>query len=113
MHWQHYVFAAPGRWQSVIEPTRLNGTAWFPTWADIPTIENRDCNGCLSSTHDLPISVPRAASTTTLTEVQVRRAQRIVQAPAAGNDYTLIVEITDQGVGNGAQYIVDVDVDVP
>lgn len=112
LHWQHFVYAAPGRWQGVIEPTLLDGTPWFPTWPDQPTTENRDCNGCLSSTYELPIGVPRVPSTTTITEVQVRRSQRIVQAPAAANDYTLIAEITDQGVGNGAQYIVELDVKV-
>ena len=49
-------------------------------------------------------------STTTLTEVQTRRAQGIVQAPSAANDYELIVLISDYMVGGSAAYIVDVDV---
>lgn len=110
LHWEHHVYAAPGRWQDVIQPTKLNGVDWFPTWPDVPTVENRDCGGCVSSLTELPISVPRVPSTTTINEVQVRRAQDLIQAPAAANDYELIVRITDFGQGGGANYIVEVDV---
>lgn len=110
LHWEHHVYAAPGRWQDVIQPTKLNGVDWFPTWPDVPTVENRDCAGCLSSTTELPVAVPRVPSTTTIREVQVRRAQDLIQAPAAANDYELIVRITDFGQGGGAVYIVEVDV---
>ena len=44
--------------------------------------------------------MPRVPSTTTLTEVQVRRAQGIVQMPSAANDYELIVLITPYVVRN-------------
>jgi len=112
VHWQHYTFAAPGRWSFAIDPITLDGTGWYPTWPDVPNTENRDCNGCQSSSTELPIGVPRAPSTTSWTEVQTRRAQGIVQYPSAANDYELIVLISDQGVGGAAQYVVDVDVKV-
>jgi hypothetical protein len=115
VQWQHYQFAAPGRLDFVMEPTTLNGTPWFPIWPDEPTIENRDCNGCMSSIGQLAAGVPgvpSVPSTTTLTEVQVRRPQQILQEPTAANDYTLIVEITDVGEIGGAPYIVEVDVAV-
>ena len=110
LYWEHHVYAAPGRWQEVIQATRLNGVEWFPTWPDVPTVENRDCNGCRSSTTELAVGVPRVPSQTTLREVQVRRAQELVQAPAADNDYELIVQITDFGQAGGADYIVEIDV---
>ena len=110
LHWEHHVHAAPGRWESVIQPTKLNGVDWLPTWPDVPTVENRDCNGCVSTATELPIAVPRVPSKTTLNEVKVRRPQSIVQAPSATNDYELIVEITDFGQGGGDSYIVEIDV---
>src|SRR5262249_4611100 len=110
LHWQHYIYAAPGRWNFVIRPITLNGVDWYPTWPDVPDVENRDCNGCESSTTELPIGVPRVPSTTTWTEVLVRRPQGIVQYPAAENDWTLIVLISDYMVTGATDYIVDVDV---
>jgi len=123
VHWKHFIFAAPGRWDEdgaapfSIRPITLNGVDWLPTWPDQPNPENRICSaypcaGVDSSSTTLPISVPRAPSTVTWTEVQVRRAQGIVQAPTAANDYELIVLISDYMVGGAADYIVDVDVTV-
>lgn len=122
-HWKHFIYAAPGRWDAdgvapfTIRPIALNGVDWLPTWPDQPTPENRICSmypcaGVDSSSTQLPISVPRVPSTTTLTEVQVRRAQGVVQMPSAANDYELIVLITDYMVGGAADYIVDVDVTI-
>jgi hypothetical protein len=123
VHWKHFIFAAPGRWDAdgvtpfTYRPISFNGVDWLPTWPDLPTPENRICDaypcaGVDSSSTTLPISVPRAPSTTTLTEVQVRRSQGIVQMPSADNDYELIVLITDYMVGGATDYIVDVDVTV-
>jgi len=120
-HWKHFIYAAPGRWDAdgtapfEIRPITLNGVDWLPTWPDAPTPENRICTaypcvGVDSSSTTLPISVPRAPSTATWTEVQTRRTQGIIQAPSAANDYELIVLISDYMVGGAADYIVDVDV---
>jgi hypothetical protein len=109
-HWQHFDFAAPGRWNFVTNPIALSGVNWYPTWPDVPDTENRDCHGCMSSTTELAMAVPRAPATATWTEVQTRRAQGIVQQPTAANDYELIVLISDKGVGGAADYIVDIDV---
>ena len=122
-HWKHFIFAAPGRWDEdgvapfTIRPIALNGVDWLPTWPDQPNPENRICTaypcaGVASSSTTLPISLPSVASTTTVTEVQVRRAQGIVQMPSPANDYELIVLITDYMVGGAADYIVDIDVTV-
>jgi hypothetical protein len=123
VHWKHFIYAAPGRWDAdgvapfTIRPIALNGVDWLPDWPDQPTPENRICSmypcaGVDSSSTQLPISVPRVPSTTTLTEVLVRRAQGIVQMPSAANDYELIVLITDYMVGGATDYIVDVDVTI-
>lgn len=123
VHWKHFIYAAPGRWDAdgaapfTIRPIVLNSVDWLPTWPDAPTPENRICTaypcaGVDSDSTTLPISVPRAPSTATWTEVQTRRAQGIIQAPTAANDYELIVLISDYGVGGAADYIVDVDVTV-
>src|SRR5262245_14685661 len=60
VHWKHFIYAAPGRWNFVIGSIKLNGVDWFPTWPDVPDTENRDCNGCESSATTLPITVPHA-----------------------------------------------------
>jgi hypothetical protein len=108
--WHHIEFAAPGRETFVNLPTKLSGVDWFPTWPDLPDAENRDCN-CDSSTYtDLPAAIPRALSTTTLTITQVRRMPTVLQMPDATNDYTLIVELTDVGLGGSSWDIIDIDV---
>jgi hypothetical protein len=123
LHWKHFIFAAPGRWDEdgvapfTIRPIALDGVDWLPTWPDQPNPENRICTaypcaGVDSSSTTLPIAVPRAPSTATVTEVQVRRAQGVVQPPTAANDYELIVLISDYMVGGAADYVVDVDVTV-
>lgn len=114
--WEHFIYAAPGRWDAdgaapyTIRPIKLDGVDWLPTWPDVPDPENRSCNGCLSSTTQVPVGVPRAPATATWTEVQTRRAQGIVQQPSAANDWELIVLISDYMVGGAADYIVDIDV---
>ena len=116
VHWKHFIYAAPGRWDEDATapwtdlPIKLDGVDWYPTWPDNPNPENRSCNGCESSTTELPIGVPRVPSTVSWTEVQTRRAQGIIQYPSAANDWELIVLISDYMVGGAAQYIVDVDV---
>jgi hypothetical protein len=112
VHWRHYIYAAPGRWNFQILPIKLNGVDWYPTWPDVPDSENRSCNGCLSSTTQIPIGVPTVPSTATWTEVQTRRAQGIVQQPSAENDWELVVLISDYMVGGSADYIVDIDVTI-
>lgn len=120
-HWKHYIFAAPGRWDSdgqspwTMEPITLNGVEWLPTWPDAPTPENRICNsypcaGVVSSSTQLSVAVPRVPSTATWNGVQVRRDQGIVQQPSAANDWELIVLISDYMVGGSADYIVEIDV---
>lgn len=116
LYWRHFIYAAPGRWDAdgaapfTELPIAVNGVDWYPTWPDQPNPENRSCNGCESSTYELPVGVPRVPSTTTWTEVQTRRAQGIVQYPSADNDWELIVLISDYGVGGAAAYVVDIDV---
>lgn len=116
LHWRHFQFAAPGRWDQdggspwTRLPTRLDGADWLPAWPDQPTPENRDCNGCESSTTELAVGVPRAPSTVRIMEVQTRRAQGVVQMPSAANDWELIVLVSDVGVGGAAPYILEIDV---
>jgi len=112
--WENRIFAAPGRWDADgaapwdVRPITFNGTQWLPTWPDVPSSENRDCM-CLSSKTQLAVGVPQVPSTTTWKEVQVRRAQGIIQYPMASNGWELIVLISDYMVGGAAPYIVEVD----
>jgi len=113
---ENRIFAAPGRWDAEgaapwnMQPVMLNATAWQPTWPDVPTPENRDCM-CLSSTTQVPVGVPQVPSTTTLTPVDVRRTQSIIQAPSAANGWELVVTVSDYMVGGAhPDFVLDVDV---
>jgi hypothetical protein len=94
VHWFHADYAAPGRHNGVNYPTYLNGTAWFPTWPDVPTRENRDCH-CNSSTFVGVPRLPAHAQTVTLTIQKQRGGVFIVQQPNAGNNYTLKLTFND------------------
>lgn len=113
---ENRIFAAPGRWDADAAapwdkvPINLNTTAWMPTWPDLPNPENRDCM-CLSSTTTLAVGVPTVPSTVTLTEVDVRRAQSVIQAPSAANGWELIVTVSDYMVGGAHPgFVLDIDV---
>jgi hypothetical protein len=45
-----------------------------------------------------------------LTITQARRMPSVLQMPAAANDYTLIVELTDVGASGSSWHILDIDV---
>jgi hypothetical protein len=116
VRFQNRIFAAPGRWDANgmapwdMAPIMLNSTAWMPDWPDVPNPENRDCM-CFSSTTQLPVGIPQVPSTATLTEVDVRRTQSIIQAPSAANDWELIATVSDYMVGGAhASFVLEIDV---
>jgi hypothetical protein len=113
---ENRIYAAPGRWDADAQapwdkaPIMLDTTAWQPTWPDVPNPENRDCM-CLSSTAQLAVGVPQVPSTATLTAVDVRRAQSIIQAPSAANNWELIATVTDYMVGGAYEdFVIELDV---
>jgi hypothetical protein len=108
VHWHHLEFAAPGRELFVNKPTLVDRVEWFPTWPDIPNAENRDCD-CDSSSYDtLPIHIPMAPTTTTVTPIAVRAQPSVIQQPSAENGWTLIVELSDVGSAGSFEDIVDI-----
>ena len=109
--WHHFDFAAPGR-EFANEPTTIDGVDWFPTWPDVPDVQNRDCN-CDSDTFTgVNPPVPQAAAVVSLIPVQARGPMSIVQSPTSGNEYTLIVQFNDNAPPGAAWYIVDINVGV-
>jgi hypothetical protein len=113
---ENRIYAAPGRWDADghepwdKRPIMLDTTAWQPGWPDVPDPENRDCM-CLSSTTQLAVGVPQVPSTATITEVDVRRAQSIIQAPSAANDWELIATVTDYMVSGAYEdFVIELDV---
>jgi hypothetical protein len=109
VRWRHFSFAAPGRSGFLLDPTSLDGMLWFPTWPDLPTTENRDCN-CMSSETQLPTPLPRLPSTATVTATMSRRDPIIAQQAAESNGYTLIVELSDEDFGGAGNQTVEITV---
>jgi hypothetical protein len=112
VQWMHYQFAAPGRETFTNLPTKLDAVDWQPVWPDIPDAENRDCS-CMSSMYTtLPTPLPDTPSNVTVTHTLGRRTTTptAIQLPTSANDYTLIVEFTDVGLGGSDIYGADIDV---
>ena len=107
VHWQHFTFAAPGRSQLQDVATVIEEVEWFPSWPDFPTAENRDCD-CVSSTTTLKTAVPHGAAT--VTAIASRRAPVIAQQPDPTNDFTLVVELSDEGFSGAAMQTIAIDV---
>ena len=109
VQWFHIEFAAPGRHDGQHLPTLIDGIAWFPTWPDDPTDENRDC-GCLSDVGTLiDPPLPQVPSVATLTAVQVPNVAAVIEQPSAGNDFTTVVELDDTGHAGSDTYVVEVE----
>jgi hypothetical protein len=111
VHWIHFQDAAPGREAGANIATTLDAVEWQPVWPDVPTSENRNCNGCESDAFsDLALAVPRVPSAVTLARVAGNRDPAVVQMPDTGNNFTLIVELSDLGFGGSSIYTIDIDV---
>ncbi|HUS67307.1 MAG TPA: hypothetical protein VMZ28_22370 [Kofleriaceae bacterium] len=110
VQWLHLAFSAPGRHDGQHLPTLVDGIAWFPTWPDVPTDENRDC-GCLSDAGALiDPPLPHVPSVATLTQVQVRGRAAVIEQPSAGNDFTTVVELDDADETGSDTYVVEIEV---
>jgi hypothetical protein len=97
--WHHIEAAAPGRWFDHNDSTIINASTWFPTWPDVPTKENRDCN-CFSSLFaGVSPPLPASAVTIDVSLIDSPGSTQVVQTPAASNNYTLIIDFNDPGAG--------------
>ncbi len=110
--WQHYDFAAPGRIDCdtgyPIEPTYLEGSPWWPQWADLPDCENRDCGGCTSEVlTGLAPALPLSDYQGLLTPIQARGSVAIVEQPSSANGYRVVLEFNDNGWGGADWYEVE------
>lgn len=112
VQWFHLDYSAPGRLNGANLPTTLDGVDWWPSWPDDPDPENRDC-GCrsLDAWGGLTVPVPRAASNTTVTPVDMRGAATVVEQATAANDFAVVVELDDNGDAGAETYVVDIDVE--
>ena len=112
MTWHHIQFAAPGRETFTNLPTKLDAVEWQPVWPDLPDAENRDCDCDSSAFAALPTALPGVPSTVTVTHLLGRRTTTpsVLQAPAAANNFTLILEFTDVGLSGSDIYATQVDV---
>jgi hypothetical protein len=109
--WLHLDFAAPGRLEFQNEPTVINGKEWFPVWPDVPDAENRFCNCTSSIFKGVRPALPQTNMMVTLNVIQGRGDVRIVQMPAASNNYTLIVEFDDDPYGGAEIYKIELSID--
>lgn len=110
--WEHLDFAAPGRLEcnvgAQVQPTFIDGDAWYPEWPDRPDCENRDC-GCDSSVFlGLHQPVPEAEIFPELEVLQGRGSCTLVDWPVAENGYRIVVEFDDNAWGGADWYEIDV-----
>ncbi len=109
VQWRHFDFAAPGRLNcdtgTPEEPTLVNGAAWYPTWPDVPTCENRFCGGCLSSAAAL-ISppLPPVDYLPRLVPLLYRGEVTLVEVPSAANGFRAVVGLDDRPIGGADWY---------
>jgi hypothetical protein len=101
--WHHMEFDAPGRWDGHNDPTYINETEWYPSWPDLPTASNINCN-CDSST--LSGIFPALPAEEQIVTVNLNQGYMvsIVQQPKASNEYTLIIEFNDAAPGGASWY---------
>ena len=104
LYWKHYDYAAPGRQTPTDQPTYVNGASWLPSWPNKPNRENRDCKGCESSRYTAIPALLQQNQTVGLNIIKAREKMKIVQQPAPGNQYTLIVEFNDTASGGSEWY---------
>lgn len=112
--WQHFDFAAPGRLDcdlgAPMQPTYLDGVAWWPTWPDVPTCENRDCGGCRSDAWvGVPTPLPAEAFQPRLTIVSARLSVTVVELPTVANGFRVVVEFDDNMWGGADWYEVELE----
>lgn len=113
LEWFHLDFSAPGRLDGNFLPTVIDGADWFPTWPDEPDSENRDC-GCrsLDAWSGLPVPIPRADTTTTVTPAaEMRGVARVIEQATVANDFAVVIELDDNGDAGAETYLVDIAVE--
>jgi hypothetical protein len=112
MDWFHLDHSAPGRLDGSFLPTMFGAKEWLPSWPDQPDSENRDCQcRTLDAWSGLPVAVPRAATSATVTPVDVRGAASVIEQATVGNDFAVIIELDDSDSSGAATYVVDIDVE--
>lgn len=110
-HWEHLDFAAPGRLDchlgAEIQPTFIDGDAWYPQWPDVPDCENRDC-GCVSSLFTrLHQTIPEVEVFPEFEVMAGRGTCMLVEWPVAENGYRIVVEFDDNAWSGADWYEVD------
>jgi hypothetical protein len=111
--WQHFDFAAPGRLDCdigvQIQPTYLEGVEWYPTWPDLPTCENRDCNGCTSDLFvGLVNPVPNIQLMPILDKLEGRGLVTLIEPPTAANGHRMVIEFNDNAFNAAAWYEIEI-----
>jgi predicted outer membrane repeat protein len=108
VQWHHIFADAPGRWNGAMEPTYINGNAWYPTWPDDPNSDNQGCNCDSSTLTGVYPALPAQDQNVTMKINQARNLVSIVQQPNAGNGYTLIVDFDDSGPAAADWYDIEI-----
>lgn len=115
VQWEHFDYAAVGRWNGNNYPTYLKtpdiNEAWTPTWPQ-PVPDEIRFHADSSIFTGLSPALPAAPVTVTLTNLTnpLRGPVTIVQFPEAGNGYTLKVEFNDNIQEFAAWYSVELNI---
>jgi hypothetical protein len=108
--WLHFDFAAPGQYfcsKRIVQPTLINGIAWYPEWPVGRDCERRSCN-CSSGVFEGVVpAVPDRLMGATLELVDARGSCTIVEAPTRSNGFRVVVEFNDDDFEGAAWYDVE------
>jgi len=105
--WYHNEYAAPGMHNNLKRPTVLNDKPWHPTFIDAGPFAAVGVQSVSDIFEGIAPPLPAKAVEVKIHKVKVRGEVRVLQQPAADNDFTLIIELDDASVGGPIDYIVD------
>jgi hypothetical protein len=128
LRWHHFDFSAPGRHEWANEPTTVSTSdrgrpvmtdrAWLPVWPIPPpwlgpleAWEYWNYEVLSATFAELAPPLPHAKVTVRVVPVAGTGTVRVVQQPAADNDYLLIVEFDDNAHGGPAWHNVRLEID--
>lgn len=105
--WYHNEYAAPGMHNNLNRPTVLNDKDWHPKFIDAGPFAAIGFLSVSDIYDGIAPPLPAKAVEVKIQKVRARGNVRVLQQPAADNDFTLVIEIDDADAGGPIDYVVD------